>query len=60
MKATYKITLELEIVYNDVDWDNIKSDREMGVDIGKMIADEAVMQGGTVSFDIAESGLIVK
>ena len=59
MKATYKITLDLEIVYNEVDLDNIKSDREMGVCIGEMIADEAVMQGGTASFDVIESELNV-
>ena len=60
MRATYKITLELEITYNDVDLDNIKSDRELGVCIGEMIADEAVMQGGTASFDVVESELNIK
>lgn len=60
MKATYKMTLEIEIRHDVDSILDVKSGCEMAESVGQMICDEVVMCDGVACFDILESSLNVE
>lgn len=55
MRANYNITINFHIAYDIDDMRDLKSGGELASSIGVMVADQACMYGGSVSFDVEKA-----
>lgn len=60
MKASYEMTLKLNIIHDIDSLEDLKGDREYAEDVCKMICDEAMQADAVICYEILKSSMEVK